>query len=305
LKSKKSFLVSIAILLLFGYFLYEYRVFENLREIFKKLSPEYLLLSLLFYSLTYFLRAERFFLAFKRRIGRLELVAVMAVHTFFNNLLPMRAGELSLPLILKRLFGVEFQSSGGVLLFMRVLDLLSLSFLFSLSTVALALSKGEAPLLYLSFIIFFVLVVASLFLFKLLRFLSKRWIVFEGLFLIAKELSAFRALLKLFLQSLGIWLLKFFSFYFILKAAGLSFGFFETVFVSTFGEITSVLPLHSFGGFGTYEAGLVGGFKLLGLKTSYALTVAFYFHILLLAMSALLALAGWVYLSVRFKRGGR
>ena len=86
-----------------------------------------------------------------------------------------------------------------------------------------------------------------------------------------------------------------------MKAGNINLNFFETVFVSTFGEATTILPIHSFGGFGTYEAGLVGGFSLIGIKASFALTVAFYFHVLLLLMSGILAIVGWFYLSRKLK----
>jgi hypothetical protein len=48
---------------------------------------------------------------------------VMALHNVANNFLPMRTGELSFPLLLKRDFGVSRARSLAALLWLRALDL--------------------------------------------------------------------------------------------------------------------------------------------------------------------------------------
>jgi len=131
---KIKHLVSLAVLAVFTYFLVEYGVFLKLKEIVLSLRPEYLALSLLFYLATYIFRALRFSVMFPD-ISVLELSAVMAVHTFFNNVLPFRSGEASFPIILRKLFGVDIAISSVALLFARVLDILSLSLLCSIARV--------------------------------------------------------------------------------------------------------------------------------------------------------------------------
>jgi len=299
LKKRGSLVVSLLILAVFVYFLFEYRVFERLKEILASLNPLYLALSLLLYLSTYYFRAKRFTVMFPR-ISTADLTAVMMVHTFFNNVLPFRSGEASFPLILKRLFGVELSISSAALLFARVLDLASLAFLFLVS--AFVVATGRRELLLIPAVALGALFIASLLAFKLLKALRGRFAIFGALFYFFQQFVSLKKLFLIGLYSLLTWLLKFASFHYILKAGGINLSYFQTVFVATFGEVTTILPIHSIGGFGTYEAGLVGGFKLLGLKTSYALTVAFYFHVVLLVMSGLLALLGWLYLSRRLKR---
>ncbi len=299
MKKGSSLAVSLLILLVFAYFLYEYKVFSRLRELLTSLHPFYLLLSLLFYLATYLFRAKRFTVMFSQ-ISTADLTAVMCVHTFFNNVFPFRSGEASFPIILKKLFNVELSISSGALLFVRLLDLSSLSLLFLISTLFVAVGRRE-----LLFIPLLALLTIFLFLFislKVLKALRNRFAVIGALFYFFNRFISLKKLSLIGLYSLLTWLFKFVSFYFILKAAGVELNLFQTIFASTFGEITTVLPIHSIGGFGTYEAGLVGGFKLLGIKTSYALTVAFYFHLILLAMSGLLALFGWLYLTYRVRR---
>ncbi|MEO2066323.1 MAG: lysylphosphatidylglycerol synthase transmembrane domain-containing protein [Desulfurobacteriaceae bacterium] len=299
MKKSGSLTVSFLILLIFIYFLYEYRVFSNLEQIVSNLDPLYLFISLLLYVSTYLFRAKRFTVMFPQ-ISTKDLTAVMAVHTFFNNVFPFRSGEASFPIILKKFFGVELSISSGALLFARLLDLMSLSFLFLVSSLVVA--SHERKLLLIPLVSILAVILVLVLALKLLKMLRNRFFVIGALFYFFNQFVSTRKLSLIALYSLLTWLFKFSSFYFILRAAGVNLNFFQTVFVSTFGEITTVLPVHSIGGFGTYEAGLVGGFKLLGVKTSYALTVAFYFHVILLVMSGLLALAGWVYLQFRLRR---
>jgi len=302
LKKSSSLAVSVLIILIFVYFLYQYRVFSRLEEIFSSLHPLYLLISLLFYLSTYLFRAKRFTVMFPQ-ISTADLTAVMCVHTFFNNIFPFRSGEASFPIILRKLFGVELPVSSGALLFARLLDLLSLSLLFLVSTLVVA--AGRRELLLIPALALLVITLALVVAMKLLKALKGRFAVLETLFYFFSRFVSPGKLSLIAFYSLLTWLFKFVSFYFILQAAGVELDFFQTVFVSTFGELTTVLPVHSIGGFGTYEAGLVGGFRLLGVKTSYALTVAFYFHLILLFMSGLLALLGWLYLLFRLRRGAR
>jgi len=295
-------LISLIVIAVFFYFLLEYGVFSKLKEIVLSLRPEYLILSLLFYLSTYIFRALRFSVMFPN-ISVPELSAVMGVHTFFNNVLPFRSGEASFPIILKKLFGIDVAISSVALLLVRVLDVLSLSLLFSVSAFIVATQKRELLLIPLltSLTLLGVLFIGT----KLLKKLKDKFFIVGNIFSFIQGFISLSNLLLLFVFSLFTWLFKFFSFFFILKAGGVELSFFQTVFSSTFGELTSILPVHSVGGFGTYEAGLTGGFALLGIKTDQALTVAFYFHLVLLLMSVVLASLGWVFLSSRLKRRQR
>ena len=297
-----KYFISVSVLFLFFYFLFKYGVFGKLKGILTVLRPDYLLLSLLFYLSTYVFRALRLSVMFPS-ISVAELSAVMGVHTFFNNVLPFRSGEASFPIILKKLFGIDVAISSVALLLVRVLDVLSLSLLFSVSAFIVATQKRELLLIPLltSLTLLGVLFIGT----KLLKKLKDKFFIVGNIFSFIQGFISLSNLLLLFVFSLFTWLFKFFSFFFILKAGGVELSFFQTVFSSTFGELTSILPVHSVGGFGTYEAGLTGGFALLGIKTDQALTVAFYFHLVLLLMSVVLASLGWVFLSSRLKRRQR
>ncbi len=250
------------------------------------------------YALTYYFRALRFSTIFPS-ISVPEMMAVMSVHTFFNNVLPFRSGEASFPIILKKLFGIETHASSTALLFVRFLDLLSLSAIFTVSVFAVAFQNKK--LIWFSLLIIIFLLAAFWLTVKLLNKLKFKFSIITAVLTFAGTFISFEKVARLLLYSLTTWLVKFASFYFILKGGGLNLSYSQTVFASTFGELTTILPIHSFAGFGTYEAGIVGGLKLLGLNAPYALTVAFYFHLILLLMSGVLAALGWVYLMKRHK----
>ncbi|ADY72783.1 hypothetical protein Dester_0125 [Desulfurobacterium thermolithotrophum DSM 11699] len=296
---KNSLFFPTLILIIFAYFLYRFDVFFKLKEIIKNLDPIYLIFSLFFYLLTYIFRAKRFSIIFPS-ISTQDLAAVMGIHTFFNNILPFRSGEASFPIILKKLFGVDATISSVALLFIRILDLIVLSLFFLTSVLFVATKSKE--LLWIPVITISILILLLYLGFKLLKKFRGRFLIIGTVFSFVQTFISFRAVGKILSYSFLTWLFKFVSFFFILKAGKIELNFFKTVFVSTFGEVTTILPIHSFGGFGTYEAGLVGGFSLIGVKVSYALTIAFYFHLLLLLMSGILALVGWFYLSKKLKR---
>ena len=60
----------------------------------------------------------------------------------------------------------------------------------------------------------------------------------------------------------------------------------ETLAGATGAVISNVLPINSFGSFGTLEAGWTGGFVLVGMSGQDAITTAFGSHIITFVASA-------------------
>ena len=77
---------------------------------------------------SYWLRAVRFYDYFRNEMaGRFALcVKLMLQHNLLNNLLPMRTGELSFPVLMARYFAVSALRSMPALLWFRLMDLHSL-----------------------------------------------------------------------------------------------------------------------------------------------------------------------------------
>jgi len=290
---RANLLISLLILAAFVLILIRYEVFASVRRIVENLNPHFVLISLILYSSTYIFRALRFKLFFNIEISK--MFSVMCVHTFFNNVLPFRSGESSFPIILKKLFEIPLTQSSTALLIARIFDLLTLAVLFLISLTSLNAIRGWLVLFPVSLL----LAILSLLLlsYRLLWKLRRKHSVLEALFSFVNSYVSGRNLLLTMIYSLTTWFLKFSSFFFILKAAGIDIDFLKTVFVSTFGEATTILPVHSIGGFGTYEGGLVGGFSLAGMDPKIALSISLYFHSTLLLMSFILSVAGWYFLS--------
>ncbi len=286
-----NLLISLLIIGIFIYFLNKYSVLQNVKLILGNFNPNLILLSIFFYSLTYIFRALRFKLFFKE-VKVIQMFSIICVHTFLNNVLPFRSGESSFPLMLKKLFNTSITSSSTALIIARIFDLIALSFLFLISTLITKTIKGWLIVFPIGMLILlFSLLLLS---YRMLYILRKRSQTFKDLFLFVNSYFSRKNTALTAFYSFIIWLSKFISFHLILLAGKFKIGLAKTVFVSTFGEVTTVLPIHSIGGFGTYEAGLVGGFKIAGLNAKTALPVALYFHSVLLLMSAVLALSGWI-----------
>lgn len=108
---------------------------EGVSEAFGSLSVGGLGLAFLCYGLSYLGRAWRLAVLLPGPDRLLHLASISARHNLFNLVLPLRSGEASLPLMLRRETGRSLAEGAAALVVARVLDLLS---------VALYLSAGLA-----------------------------------------------------------------------------------------------------------------------------------------------------------------
>ena len=88
-------------------------------------------------------------------------------------------------------------------------------------------------------------------------------------------------------------LVMYFGVFFLLKGVGLNFTFWEIVFLSSFYILLPLLPINTFGGFGTTEALLVILIMSFGYSKEPALIASFQIHIIQLAIAVLLGLFGF------------
>ncbi len=233
---------------------------------------------------SYWLRAVRFYDYFRTDMaGRFALcIKLMLQHNLLNNLLPMRTGELSFPVLMTRYFAVPALRSMPALLWFRALDLHTLG-IFAL----LALHGATWP---------WPRTIATLALWLPLPWLSfhfsRRW---RGV-LQQRDHQRLSRLLNRMLQGLPHaadafwrawgwtvlnWLVKLGAFVWVLRlfipislpAAGMG---------AIAGDLTSVLPVHGVAGAGTYEAGVVAGLLPYGVPAQTALAAAVNLHLFLL-----------------------
>ena len=237
--------------------------------------------------ISYWLRAVRFYDYFRTDMaGRFALcIRLMLQHNLLNNLLPMRTGELSFPVLMTRYFAVPALRSVPALFWFRVLDLHTLG-IFGV----LAIHSASWPRF---------LTVAVLALWLPLPWLSfqfsTRW---RRALQNHDQRRAYRLLSRLlqglpqapaaFWRAWGWtvvnWVVKLGAFVWVLRlftpitlpAAWMG---------AIAGDLTSVLPVHGVAGAGTYEAGVVAGLLPYGIAAKAALAAAVNLHLFLLGTS--------------------
>lgn len=265
--------------------------FGKIAQFLRKAPGALLMVAFVFYVFTFVLRAFRWkLMLYEVPFGK--LFSVVAIHTMANNLYPARTGELSFIYLLG---GLGRERLFSVLLLARFMDILCIGVIFSFSVLFLTVDKAYWLLFPLT-VVFSAVLVAFLFVAE--KFIPERGFLggVKLFFLNTKEalLSLKNYVPAVFAASLLIWIVKYIAFYFltlsVFKSFGLAVSFWQAVFGVSFSELTTVLPIHSVGGYGTFEAGWTGAYVILGFSRKVAVTSGFLFHTLLLLFSIILGL---------------
>ena len=118
-----SFLLAASVI---GLFIF-YR--KEVSDAFKGISISWVVLGLTCFLINYFFRAARVHVLTKSKIAVFpDAIYCSSLHGFATYMLPMRAGEFSLPFILKSIAGIELKAGAKVLFKARLLDVLVLGF---------------------------------------------------------------------------------------------------------------------------------------------------------------------------------
>ena len=246
---------------------------------------------------SYSLRALRIYLA-EPRIPRGQwwrCLQLILLNNALNLLLPARTGEASFPLLMQRWFGVPLAEGAGTLLWLRLLDLNVLSVL-ALLTFAPALLPLPAPLWpLLALAAALMPLLAPL----LNRRLSQAMAARQGRVaqLTRKVLAGIpqrqtQVLLDLSLSwsAWGIKLAALAAVFAALAQLSLVAGLLGAIG----GDLSTVLPIHTPGGFGTYEAGVIAFASPLAPPTPALLAAAVNLHILVLGIALAAGALAWL-----------
>ena len=220
------------------------------------------------------------------------LCQVVVLHNFWNNLLPMRAGEASFPLLLRRKFNIQLMPATAALLWFRVLDLACLLLIFGLAcawTFIPAMPTMPAmPALLLLPPLLMLLLFLLYKLFKVpARFRHHRLVQrHEFVSQLAAGASPPGRVLRTLFWTLLNWLVKLAAYgYVITLFSGVKLH--EGVLGAIGGEATSVLPIHGFAGAGSYEAGVLLLLQLTSLSLDEALAAGINLHLFLLSITVI------------------
>jgi uncharacterized protein (TIRG00374 family) len=247
----------------------------------RALSPRLVGFAFVVYLGSYFGRALRFAVLLPGLHGMLHLASIAGRHNFLNLVLPMRTGELSLPWMLNKECGRSLAEGGAALLICRVLDLLCVAAYLSLgiawygvggATVEHVTARVTAVLVGLALIIPLMGPVAR----RAARIFGedpdgrvRGFLARAAGHVGTMSLSRLAAAT---LVSLGTWALTYTTYYFMVGAmAGPDpvgqelgdIGFARSLVGTTGLHLSTVLPVNTLGGVGTWETGWVGGYTLL------------------------------------------
>jgi uncharacterized membrane protein YbhN (UPF0104 family) len=254
------------------------------------------LLFLLFcFSLVFFssiARAGRLYSHFHTEMkGRFGLcLRVVLHHNFFNNLLPLRAGEAAFPLLLRRYFNIELSRSTGALVSFRIADLILLIVIGLITTASGLHLFGNSDLLLLALLAIVIVVFVLTLLLRLaarnLPWAARHWKLFK-----AGLPRTPAGVVRLSLWTLSIWSVKLLGYACILQAF-IDTGLALSLLAALSGELVSGIPLHTPAAIGSFEGGVLAVLLPARISSETAVTAAVNLHLFLLAVTLVSAAFG-------------
>jgi uncharacterized membrane protein YbhN (UPF0104 family) len=302
---KKAVLVLISILLV----IYLVRQID-IRQVFfaiLRVPLLYLLGSFTLFILGHFSRALRFKVLLRDKAPLGGLFSIVSVQTAAVGFLPLRSGEFSLMLLLKKEYGLEYPLGAAMLVLAKALDFIVVVSLFFISfstlphvpaffrellpwagglfflTAASFVLLGHSREIYAALPAFFKEgpLASSMFAQNVKK-------VFKG----AEIIRSKKTLVMSLLTTLLIWTMLYGSSYLLYWGIGLKLTLLEMTFITTSFSIFANLPIHSPGGFGTMESFWTLLLVALGLPKDFAIATGFATHLITIGFTLIFMLYG-------------
>jgi uncharacterized membrane protein YbhN (UPF0104 family) len=266
----------------------------ELNQVVSRVGPWPWLIAVAGQFASYSARAARLLACDPQRYGDRfwTCLRLILVNNALNLMLPLRTGEASFPLLLRRWFGVDLAHGSGTLLWMRLLDLQVIA-LAALACVV-ALHRGGS---ILWFALMSVLAIAPALIWKFRAALLQRVGSGRIASLIRRAFDGIPddtgVVIRCVVWSFVSWGLKL-AVLGPLLAALADASLWTGTLGAIGGDLSTVLPLHSPGGFGSFEAGVVA-FAAIDADVSPALlAAAVSFHLFVLGLALLLGAGAWL-----------
>jgi uncharacterized membrane protein YbhN (UPF0104 family) len=249
-------------------------------------------------AVSWLLRGLRTWLLFEQ-LPLMEALGMSFVHNTANNLAPMRLGELALPMLARWLGNVEFSVGLTSLLWIRLLDLISLIgisvcivFLPTVGTIMLALL---AALVFLTPLLIAIIIPKT-------QHIRLPQILEQARAQLIYEAQNGKRLHRMWRLTILAWLSKIVGMGVLLATLS---GIPMTDVITTIlgAELSSILPIHGLAGAGSYEAGGIMGSTLMGLSPVLALEMTIQLHIYVLSLTAVFGILGVLLLLKRTLHG--
>ncbi len=280
--------------------------FSVFRQFISKIKVQLIIYSFIFYFSSTLLRSIRWKYIFSKKDLK-EWFVITSINVMSNNIYPARTGELTLFFLADDIQKSEILSGFIISRFMDLICI-SLIVLIALSNVVLTnMSKVRIIMvLIITIVVMFIIMMNLNKLAKVITKIEKLPIKVKDFIIVVSDFYEKHKAktFTIFVTSFLVWSSKYISTYFLAKnifeSISKDFSFWEIIFGVTFSELTTVLPIHNFGGFGTYETGWALLFIILGLDKREAYSTGFVFHVLLLLYSLILGLPSLIL----YTRGG-
>ncbi|MBN2332044.1 MAG: flippase-like domain-containing protein [Deltaproteobacteria bacterium] len=207
------------------------------------------------------------------------------LHGFYSYFLPLRSGDLSLPLLLRCNAQLPLLLGSGILLRARLLDFFSLGLLLS------AASLLSAPQLqaYVRYLFFFsgigllLLPYGILFLLhagnnRLQRTLNNRLAGMKVSYFVTREV----------LVSLLIWFWTGCTIFSVIQSLSIPLAFMDVWFLAAIQLPLQLFPLQGLANAGNHEAGWLAALSMLGIAPAQGLPLTMASHVILISYVAIL-----------------
>ena len=299
-----------------AYFLLKEIDLQEIPQTLSRLSIKALLIGFTCYCVLVLAKALRFRALLNLDSGVYQVFPILALHTFWGNILPMRTGDVSYIYLMQRRQKVDATQGIASLLVASLIDLI---LLIGLVIATVWLLRNELPnsltvtLLYLSLLligsalitVFVLVAVAPNVCIKLvdrcaspLLRLEKRpvsWVVNKGL-QILQELTAFqsnRRFLEVWAYSLMCIVIRFGFQCYLVVEMGVDVPMLQVLFALAFTNVFNLLPVQTVLNFGTTEFPFVWLLTHFGTSIEVATVTGFSLHILILLYCLPLGLYGF------------
>lgn len=265
-------------------------------------------LGALAYLVKSFIRALRFW-RFERADGQPVSFWHMARLTFASTLasqvLPLKLGELTYVYLIRTDIGGSIARGISGLMMVRVFDILAIALLF-LATAGVVGLPGTLSRYFTSILLLTVVLavaVGGMLLAGRLKlpspaFVERRPLLRKARAALAQVLETLHQHIRRIPEMTGLalaeWLANFAMYHALLVGLGLAPQFLHTVTAVTLAAVASLLPINSFGNFGTQEAGWATGLILLGYTRSAAIASGFATHLLVMVYVTVQGAASWL-----------
>ena len=298
------------------YFLLKEIDIQQIPQTLSRLSIQALFIGFTCYCLLVLAKAARFQALLNLDSKVHQILPILALHTFWGNILPMRTGDVSYVYLMQRRQKVDATQGIASLLVASLIDLILLIGLVIVTVWCLRAelrSTFTGTVLYLGPLLIGIGLIAVVVFVALAPNLCMRladrcaspilrlenrpisWGVTKGL-QVLQELTAFRSnrrFLEVWTYSLMCLLIRFGFQCYLVVEMGVDVPITQVLFALAFTNVFNLLPVQTIGNFGTTEYPFVWLLKHFGTSIEVATVTGFSLHLLILLYCLPLGLYGF------------